>query len=95
LLLLVSQFNFCRNLDVGLAGWSGGKTHAAINALANAESGVYGGPLRLLAWEIYERLTARGVACDLLTGQEVIRVPGAKHYSSTMELCQLSRPVQV
>ena len=49
---------------------------------------MYGGPLRLLAWEIHERMNERGVACDLVTGQEVVRVPGAKHYSSTMEVCE-------
>jgi ATP-dependent RNA helicase SUPV3L1/SUV3 len=48
---------------------------------------MYGGPLRLLAWEIHERMNDRGVACDLVTGQEVVRVPGARHYSSTMEVC--------
>ncbi|KAF9042653.1 P-loop containing nucleoside triphosphate hydrolase protein [Hymenopellis radicata] len=33
-----------------------GKTHAALRALAAAPSGVYAGPLRLLAHEIWERL---------------------------------------
>ncbi|EMD34298.1 hypothetical protein CERSUDRAFT_125481, partial [Gelatoporia subvermispora B] len=33
-----------------------GKTHNALRALAAAKTGVYGGPLRLLAAEIFERL---------------------------------------
>ena len=33
-----------------------GKTYNALRALAAANSGVYGGPLRLLAHEIWERL---------------------------------------
>ncbi|CCM04569.1 uncharacterized protein FIBRA_06750 [Fibroporia radiculosa] len=33
-----------------------GKTHNALRALAGAQSGVYAGPLRLLAHEIWERL---------------------------------------
>lgn len=33
-----------------------GKTHMALRALAAAESGVYAGPLRLLAHEVWERL---------------------------------------
>jgi len=33
-----------------------GKTHHALRALAAARSGVYAGPLRLLAYEIWERL---------------------------------------
>lgn len=35
-----------------------GKTHHALRALAAAESGVYAGPLRLLAHEIFTRLNA-------------------------------------
>jgi ATP-dependent RNA helicase SUPV3L1/SUV3 len=40
--------------------------------LAAASTGVYCGPLRLLALEIYERLTVRGISCSLLTGQQKI-----------------------
>ena len=29
-----------------------GKTHAALQALKSADTGVYCGPLRLLAWEV-------------------------------------------
>ena len=45
-----------------------GKTHNAILALQKARQGVYCGPLRLLAMEIYERCNADGVFCSLLTG---------------------------
>ncbi|CAM9327719.1 unnamed protein product [Phaeothamnion confervicola] len=44
-----------------------GKTHAALAALRNAADGVYCGPLRLLAWEVYEQLNADGVPCSLVT----------------------------
>ena len=47
-----------------------GKTHSALQALAAAPSGVYCGPLRLLANEVYERMNANGVQCQLLTGQQ-------------------------
>lgn len=55
-----------------------GKTHAALVALAQARRGVYAGPLRLLAHEIYSRFrsgSAPGLdgvprECNLLTGEE-------------------------
>jgi ATP-dependent RNA helicase SUPV3L1/SUV3 len=72
-----------------------GKTHSALTSLAAAESGVYCGPLRLLAWEIYERLNAQGVPCNLLTGQEQIVVSGAKHVSCTVEMASTTQMYDV
>jgi len=72
-----------------------GKTHFALRALAEAESGVYCGPLRLLAWEVHEKLNAQGVACNLATGQELLEVPGAEHTSCTVEMVQLERRMDV
>ena len=46
-----------------------GKTHAAMQALQSAGSGVYAAPLRLLAWEQYDRMTKRGVKAELITGR--------------------------
>jgi len=63
-----------------------GKTHAALAALAAAPSGMYAGPLRLLAMEVYDEMNARGVHCSLITGQESRRVPGARHVSCTVEM---------
>ena len=45
-----------------------GKTHNALVAMQKAESGVYCGPLRLLAMEIFDRTNADGLFCSLLTG---------------------------
>lgn len=39
-----------------------GKTHNALRALASAHRGVYAGPLRLLAYEIWERLNLGQIA---------------------------------
>jgi hypothetical protein len=66
-----------------------GKTYTALQALAGAQRGVYCGPLRLLAMEVYETLNAAGVRCDMVTGQEVVRVPGAAHVSCTVEMASL------
>jgi len=84
-----------RRIVVHAGPTNSGKTHRALERLAAAESGLYCGPLRLLAWEIHDRLTARGVACSLLTGQEVIDVPGATHVSSTVEMAMFDRAVDV
>ena len=62
-----------------------GKTYNALRALASAPSGVYAGPLRLLAHEVWERLNRGSIrphdahpstahlyarACNLITGEE-------------------------
>lgn len=45
-----------------------GKTYNALQAMCEAQSGVYCGPLRLLAMEVYDDLNASGTFCNLLTG---------------------------
>lgn len=58
-----------------------GKTHRAIERMLEHESGVIGLPLRLLAREVYDRLTARlgEEAVALVTGEER-RVPSRPAY---------------
>ena len=63
-----------------------GKTHDALEALKEAGSGWYLAPLRLLAYEIYDRLNGEGVACSLLTGEEYIPVEGARITAATIEM---------
>lgn len=48
-----------------------GKTYSALEAMKAAGSGVYCGPLRLLAMEVYDTCNAAGTFCDLITGEEV------------------------
>lgn len=62
-----------------------GKTHDAIEALKKAKRGIYLAPLRLLAYEIFDRLNDDGVICDMITGEEEMFLPGATHISSTIE----------
>lgn len=66
-----------------------GKTHNAIEALKRAETGVYLGPLRLLAIEIQEKLLFDEVMCNLKTGEEENIVPYATHVASTVEMADL------
>lgn len=49
-----------------------GKTYNSLKELADAKSGYYAGPLRLLAREIYERFLLDGIKCNLITGEEVV-----------------------
>lgn len=52
--------------------------------------GVYCGPLRLLAWEVAQRLNKANVPCNLITGQERDEVGGAKHTSLTVEMVDVT-----
>ncbi|WP_226665239.1 helicase-related protein [Metabacillus litoralis] len=63
-----------------------GKTFQAIQKMQEAASGIYLAPLRLLAFEIYERLNEQGIACSLKTGEEEKIVTGAKHIACTVEM---------
>ena len=71
-----------------------GKTYNALQAMRAAASGVYCGPLRLLAMEIYDSCNADGTLCDLITGQERREV-GAAHLACTVEMVNLSKRVDV
>lgn len=66
-----------------------------MQALKAASSGIYCAPLRMLAIEVYEKLNESGVPCSLVTGQERIEVPGAKHVACTVEMANITQVVQV
>lgn len=72
-----------------------GKTYQSVQALCDAPSGQYLGPLRLLALEMYDKLNENFCRCSLLTGEEAIIVEGAEHTASTIELCDYSRHYDV
>ncbi len=66
-----------------------GKTYHAIEALCQAKKGCYLAPLRLLASELFDTMSSKGVKTTLLTGEEVIEVPDSTHFSSTIEMAKL------
>ena len=72
-----------------------GKTYDALQALKTAGRGVYLGPLRLLALEMYDTLNEAGVPCELLTGEEFIRTENAAVTASTIELCNFNKRYDV
>jgi ATP-dependent RNA helicase SUPV3L1/SUV3 len=76
-----------------------GKTYHALKRLQGADpakgGGLYCGPLRLLALEVYESLNQEGILTNLLTGQERRETPFATHVSSTLEMVTLQREFDV
>jgi ATP-dependent RNA helicase SUPV3L1/SUV3 len=94
-----SRFKLARQLKrqhhFYLGPTNSGKTYHALNALIDANSGVYLAPLRLLAMEVRDRLVQAGVACNLITGEERIYMDGAQHTASTIEMMQSTKTVDV
>ena len=72
-----------------------GKTYAAFEKLAGAHDGCYLAPLRLLALEGRDRLVGRGVPCSLLTGEENDPAADARVVSSTIEMVNTSKAIDV
>ncbi|KAG9485066.1 hypothetical protein GDO78_008267 [Eleutherodactylus coqui] len=76
-----------------------GKTYHAIQRYLSAKSGLYCGPLKLLAHEIYKKSNDLDVPCDLITGEELIFVdPEGKpsaHAACTVEMCSMNTPYEV
>uniref|UniRef100_A0A8C6VSY8 ATP-dependent RNA helicase SUPV3L1, mitochondrial n=2 Tax=Naja naja TaxID=35670 RepID=A0A8C6VSY8_NAJNA len=64
-----------------------------------AESGVYCGPLKLLAHEIFQKSNDDNVACDLITGEERVCIDpegrAAAHVACTIEMCSVNTPYDV
>ena len=79
---------------------SRGKTYNALRRLSESKSGCYCGPLRLLAWEVHEKMCEGAIGgnkieCDLVTGQEKVLFDGSTHRSSTIEMVDLQTRMQV
>lgn len=72
-----------------------GKTYKALEILKGADRGVYLGPLRLLALEVFDKLNEEGVPTSLVTGELVTRVEGETHIAATIEMLDMSTPVDV
>ncbi|KAI0874655.1 P-loop containing nucleoside triphosphate hydrolase protein [Hypoxylon argillaceum] len=86
-----------RTIYLHVGPTNSGKTYHALKALEAAKSGIYAGPLRLLAHEVYTRFIAKGRSCALITGEEQ-RIPKDvdTYFSScTVEMAPLNRPVEV
>ncbi|KAI5201600.1 P-loop containing nucleoside triphosphate hydrolase protein [Aureobasidium subglaciale] len=88
-----------RTIHLHVGPTNSGKTYHALQRLEQAASGVYAGPLRLLAHEVYTRLNAKGKTCMLITGEER-RSPDdgtltSELTSCTVEMMPLNKDVDV
>ena len=88
-----------RTIHLHVGPTNSGKTYHALQRLEQAESGIYAGPLRLLAHEVFTRLNAKGKACNLVTGDEQVIVQNgeedAQMYSCTVEMVALGSKFDV
>ncbi len=75
-----------RHFTLFLGPTNSGKTYQALKILADARSGSYLAPLRLLALEVADTLNGWGVPCHMVTGEERIEVDGALHSARTIEM---------
>ncbi|KAH8414317.1 hypothetical protein KR215_002993 [Drosophila sulfurigaster] len=76
-----------------------GKTYHAMERYLSAKSGVYCGPLKLLATEVYNKANERGTPCDLVTGEErkfgISENSPANHVACTVEMTSVNTPYEV
>lgn len=85
-----------RMIHLHVGPTNSGKTYNALKRLEQATSGIYAGPLRLLAHEIYVRLNMNGKACNLVTGDErIIKDGNVKMNSCTVEMVPINTDVDV
>jgi ATP-dependent RNA helicase SUPV3L1/SUV3 len=85
-----------RRLIAVLGPTNSGKTYDAFQRLATADSGLYLGPLRLLALEAYTRLNKEfDVKTSLVTGEERRPVDGSTVVASTIEMLDTTKHVEV
>lgn len=72
-----------------------GKTYHAVESLKKADSGAYLCPLRLLAWEVAEKLNSSGHKCSLITGEERVVQDDSKYTACTIEMTDYSKEYDV
>ena len=72
-----------------------GKTYQALERLREAENGVYLGPLRLLALEVYEKMKESQIPCTMLTGEERIYEENSRIISSTIEMLDIEQKYDI
>ena len=75
-----------RHFILHIGPTNSGKTFQSLERLKTAACGVYLGPLRLLALEVYERLHESGIPCTMLTGQECVEDEESRVTASTIEM---------
>ncbi|KAF3425615.1 hypothetical protein E2986_05162 [Frieseomelitta varia] len=76
-----------------------GKTYHALKRFMTAKSGVYCGPLKLLASEVFSKCNSMGTPCDLITGEEHRYAKNAEspanHTSCSIEMANIQNVYEV
>nr|XP_012141468.1 PREDICTED: ATP-dependent RNA helicase SUV3 homolog, mitochondrial isoform X3 [Megachile rotundata] len=76
-----------------------GKTYQALRRFMSAKSGVYCGPLKLLAAEVFNKCNQMGTPCDLITGEEHRYAKNASapanHISCSVEMVNIQNTYEV
>ncbi len=85
-----------RNVTAVLGPTNTGKTHLAIERMVGHKSGIIGLPLRLLAREVYDKVSAKVGAehVALVTGEEKIKPENARYWVATVEAMPLDIDVE-
>ena len=73
-----------------------GKTYSALQDFMASSSGIYCGPLKLLANEVFTKANQASARCDLVTGEERRFATGnesepAEHIACTVEMANLDK----
>jgi len=84
-----------RHFILHIGPTNSGKTFQSLERLKLAERGVYLGPLRLLALEVYEQMKKSGVPCTMRTGQECIEEEDSRVMASTIEMADFDEDYDI
>ena len=86
---------YSQNVIALLGPTNTGKTHFAIERMLSHKSGMIGLPLRLLAREVYDRITAlKGLeSVALITGEEKLVPDQPKYFVCTIEAMPLEKSI--
>lgn len=84
-----------RHFILHIGPTNSGKTFRSLERLKLAKNGVYLGPLRLLALEVYEQMCSYQVPCTMLTGQECIETEESRVTASTVEMADFDESYDI
>ncbi|PNS16055.1 ATP-dependent RNA helicase suv3, mitochondrial [Sphaceloma murrayae] len=87
-----------RRIHLHVGPTNSGKTYHALKSLEAAATGMYAGPLRLLAHEVFMRMNAKGRRTALITGEERRAPDDDPQFdisSCTVEMLDLNKTVDV
>ncbi|KAK6177920.1 hypothetical protein SNE40_012786 [Patella caerulea] len=88
-----------RKIIIHAGPTNSGKTYHALERFLSSKSGVYCGPLKLLATEVFHKSNKLGTPCDLVTGEERRMVNGddnpTDHVACTVEMVNVTKPFEV